>query len=144
MKRIIFLIISVLLVFSNTIQAQSFSSKEEAMDYSKGLHNGAIIHLQKYLNSRTKEELITAVKGTFAASEIATKNVTNLADVMSYGSDAVKIVKICNNLMAFFMHEIAHENISNANTQIDPEDILNHYYANLMWMMQMIELNKTM
>lgn len=143
MKRLYILIILIIGIFNSTIQAQSFSSKEEAIDYSKGLHNGAIFRLQKYLNSQSQDELEAAIANTFAASEIAIKYVSEIADVMSYGSDAVKVVKTCNYLLTFYMHEKAHQNINSSSSQVTSDAILNHYYANLMWMMQMMELNKT-
>lgn len=141
MKRIIILIFASLLVFAGQTNAQSFPSKQEEMDYSKRYHNGAILSLQQYLNSHSEDELITAIKDTFAATEIVTKYVVDLSDVTSYGSDAVRIVKTSNYLMAFYLHEIFHKNISDSNNQIAPNAILNHYYANLLWMNQMTELN---
>lgn len=144
MKRIIILILASLLGVAGTTKAQSFTSKQEAINYSKGLHNGAIIHLQQYLNLHSEEELVTAVKGIFDASEIVTKYVVDLSDVAPYGSDAVTIVKTSNYLMAFFMHEKVHKNIANSNNQIASDAILNHFYTNLMWMNQMTELNKKM
>ena len=140
MKRL--LIVFTFILFSNVLLAQTFSSKAEAMDYSRMVHNGAIVRLQQYLKSNSVDDLIAALKNSITSSELATKVVSDMSDVLSYGSDAVKIVKTNNYLMAFFVHELIHDNVSGFQNQFELKRLLDYYNANLMWMMHMMELNK--
>lgn len=136
MKRILTILVYTLSCVMGYSQT-SFNSKGEAMEYARNTHNGAILRIQKYANSHNTEDIISAVVLSGRAVSIAQNCVTQLSD-LSYGPDAVKIVKANNYVMAYFLHEIFHSLIDKEDAKkIDSKEIFNQYVSNLKWMTQM-------
>lgn len=141
MKRLASLSLSLLLCFLAAAQP-SFRSKAEAMTFSKNAHNGAILSVQKYASSHNANDLISAVINSGQASSVAQDCVAQVSDIFSFGSDAVKIVKANNYIMAYFFHEVKHRIIGNEANRINFENIMVQYGQNLLWMAKMLVWDK--
>ena len=91
MTRITLLVTILIMSVSGYAQV-SFSSKDEAMDFAKKCHNGAIIRIQKYIQSTSEDDISAAFILSSKASSIVQLYCTLISDVLAYGSDAVRIV----------------------------------------------------
>lgn len=137
MKRTLLLITTLLSCILGNAQV-SFSSKAEAMDYSRKAHNGSLVSLQEYISSHSVDDLVTALVLSGRASSVAQDCVSSASDILSYGSDAVKIVKINNFLMAYCFHEVKYRKLGSKGDGFPLATIMQQYEENLLWMANMI------
>ncbi len=120
----------------------SFSSKAEAMDFAKKAHNGAIIRIQKYTKSNSAEDLTAAFVLSNRASSAAQSCFTQNSDVLTYGSDAVKIVKTNNYVAAYLFHQQYHSVIDRDRISIDLNDVTEQFRQNALWMSDMLRIDQ--
>ena len=120
----------------------SFSSKAEAMDYAKKAHNGAILCLQQYTKSNSVEDITAAFTLSSKASAAAQSCFSQNSDVLTYGPDAVKIVRINNYVAAYLFHQLLHNVIDRNRLSIDLRDVTEQFRQNARWMVEMLRIDQ--
>ena len=141
MKRITITLFFVLSLIGAYAQS-SFSSKAEAMDYAKKAHNGAILCLQQYTKSNSVEDITAAFTLSSKASAAAQSCFSQNSDVLTYGPDAVKIVRINNYVAAYLFHQLLHNVIDRNRLSIDLRDVTEQFRQNARWMVEMLRIDQ--
>lgn len=141
MKRLAF-IFAILLPCVGGFAQSSFSSKVEAMDFAKKAHNGAIIRIQQYIKSSSADDIIAAFILSSRASTAAKSCITQNSDVLSYGSDAVRIVKNNNYVAAYLFHQQFHYVIDRDRLSINLNDLTDQFRQNALWMSDMLRIDQ--
>lgn len=141
MKRIAFFL-AILLPCIEGFAQPSFSSKAEAMAYAKKAHNGAIIRIQQYTKSNSAEDITAAFVLSNRASYAARSCFTQNSDVLTYGSDAVQIVKTNNYVAAYLFHQQYHNVIDRDRLSIDLNDVIEQFRQNALWMSDMLRIDQ--
>lgn len=112
------------------------------MDYARKAHNGALIHIQQFSTSPSADDLVSAVILSGRSSSLAQDCVVEASDVLSYGPDAVKMVKANNYIMAYYFHEVLQETLGDKQNQINFNHIVSQYKDNVLWMAKMLEIDE--
>ena len=141
MKRIALLLTFVLTSICGFAQT-AFSSKAEAFDFARNAHNGAILRIQKYMKSSSADDLVAAFILSSRASSAAQSCFSQNSDVLTYGSDAVKIVKTNNYVAAYLFHQQFHRVIDRDQLSIDLSDITSQFRLNALWMSKMLRIDQ--
>ena len=137
MKRVITLVAMISICLSINVFGQ-VRTEAEAMDLAKQLHNGALMAVQKYVNSHEADHLIDAYFLSADASNYAQSCVVQPSDITKYGTDAVTIVKTSTLIMTYLMHEVQHATLRNPNKQLDVDEYAQQFRLNTYWLAKMV------
>lgn len=142
MRRIAFFFATLIPCIGGFAQP-SFSSKAEAMDFAKTTHNAAIIRIQQYTTTSSIEDISAAFILSSSASVAARSCITQNSDVLSYGSDAVRIVKINNYVAAYLFHQQFHHVLDSDHLSISVNEVTEQFRQNAIWMSEMLKIDLT-